>query len=107
MSHLDAMRLVLLYSLRYERHASNDRQGLHDILSRRGVPARYTRVGKQKRIGSTNKSRLSQLVSSMLGYAGKDQRGSDLFGTQSPLAFTKKLLKGLKVIKKCLDEKLY
>ncbi|XP_065836876.1 vacuolar protein sorting-associated protein 45-like [Oscarella lobularis] len=78
-SHLDAMRLVLLYSLRYERHTNNDRQGLHDILSRRGVSARYTR-----------------LVSSMLGYAGKDQRGSDLFGTQSPLAFTKKLLKGLK-----------
>ncbi|XP_062516696.1 vacuolar protein sorting-associated protein 45-like [Corticium candelabrum] len=76
---IDAMRLVLLYALRYERHSSNDVQGLHELLSRRGVPANYRR-----------------LVSSIIEYGGKNRRGSDLFGTQNPLSFTKKFFKGLK-----------
>ena len=38
-----------------------------------------------------------KLVSTIVDYAGKSKRGSDLFGTQNPLSFTKKFLKGLKV----------
>jgi vacuolar protein sorting-associated protein 45 len=78
-THLDCMRLVLLYALRYERHTSKDVQGLHELLSRRGVPTHYR-----------------SLVSTIIEYAGKSKRGSDLFGTQNPLSFTRKLFKGLK-----------
>nr|CAG4645430.1 EOG090X03QA [Lynceus sp. MCZ IZ 141354] len=35
---VDAARLVMLYGLRYNRHSSNDFEGLIDSLKRRGVP---------------------------------------------------------------------
>lgn len=42
---IDATRLVLLYSLRYERHQNNDITGLVEALRKRGVPERYLEVG--------------------------------------------------------------
>lgn len=38
-----------------------------------------------------------QLVQAILDYGGMKARGSDLFGSQDPVAITKKFLKGLKV----------
>lgn len=97
------MRLVLLYALRYERHGSNDVQGLHEMLTRRGTPANYRRVRALQSIVTGFRPWYKtvvchvKLLSSILEYAGKTKRGSDLFGTQNPLSFTKKFLKGLKV----------
>lgn len=42
---IDAVRLVMLYALRYERHNSNDINGLIDALSRRGVSEKMRKVG--------------------------------------------------------------
>ena len=38
-----------------------------------------------------------QLVSAVLEYGGRKARGSDLFGSGDPVAFTKRFFKGLKV----------
>ncbi|XP_065194664.1 vacuolar protein sorting-associated protein 45-like [Sycon ciliatum] len=76
---VDCLRLVLLYAIRYERHGSNEVDALVDMLTRRGLPEKYIK-----------------LVSGIVNYAGKSQRNGDLFGGRTPLALTKKLLKGLK-----------
>ena len=39
-----------------------------------------------------------QMVSSVLEYGGQKVRGNDLFGNDTPIAMTKKFLKGLQVI---------
>ena len=39
-----------------------------------------------------------QMVQAILDYGGRKARGSDLFGNQDPVAITKRLLKGLKVV---------
>ncbi|TMS01367.1 Vacuolar protein sorting-associated protein 45 [Larimichthys crocea] len=44
LSELDAVRLVMLYALRYERHSSNMLPALMDELSRRGVSERHRKV---------------------------------------------------------------
>lgn len=44
LSELDAVRLVMLYALRYERHSSSVLPSLMDELSRRGVSERHRRV---------------------------------------------------------------
>ena len=38
------LRLVLLYSLRYEKHSNNDIVGLTGLLDRRGVPESLRKV---------------------------------------------------------------
>ena len=38
-----------------------------------------------------------KLVSAIIEYGGRKSRGSDLFGSTDPVAFTKRFLKGLKV----------
>ena len=37
------------------------------------------------------------MVPAVLAYGGQKVRGSDLFGSETPIAMTKKFLKGLKV----------
>ena len=37
------------------------------------------------------------MVAAVLEYGGQKARGSDLFGNETPIAMTKKFLKGLKV----------
>ena len=37
------------------------------------------------------------MVPAVLEYGGQKSRGSDLFGSDTPIAITKKFLKGLKV----------
>ncbi|CAH1796939.1 unnamed protein product [Owenia fusiformis] len=78
-SDLDKARLVMLYALRYERHSNNDVSGLLNALAKKGVNERYRRM-----------------VHSLLEYGGQKVRSSDLFGTENPIAFTKKFFKGLK-----------
>ncbi|XP_005107406.1 vacuolar protein sorting-associated protein 45 [Aplysia californica] len=77
--HIDMLRLVMLYALRYESHSNNDVSGLVDALRQKGLSAEHR-----------------AMVQSILDYGGKKARGSDLFGNQDAVAITKRLLKGLK-----------
>lgn len=73
----DALRLVLLYALRYETHSNNDIMGLVTKLKARGIA--------EDNIG---------LVKSLLKFGGAKKRKSDLFGSD-PVAVTKRFIKGL------------
>uniref|UniRef100_UPI0037E82FF2 vacuolar protein sorting-associated protein 45 n=1 Tax=Semicossyphus pulcher TaxID=241346 RepID=UPI0037E82FF2 len=77
-SELDAVRLVMLYALRYERHSSSILPSLMDELSRRGVSERHRRM-----------------VKSVVEYGGKRVRGSDLITPTDAVAITKQFFKGL------------
>ncbi|VDI09735.1 vacuolar protein sorting-associated protein 45 [Mytilus galloprovincialis] len=77
--HIDMLRLVMLYALRYESHSNNDVSGLVDALRKRGVS-----------------DRLRMMVHAVLDYGGKKSRGSDLFGNQDIVSLTKKFFKGVK-----------
>ncbi|XP_054619514.1 vacuolar protein sorting-associated protein 45 isoform X2 [Dunckerocampus dactyliophorus] len=78
-SELDAVRLVMLYALRYERHSSSILPTLMDELSRRGVSERHRKM-----------------VSCVVEYGGKRVRGSDLITPTDAVAITKQFFKGLK-----------
>uniref|UniRef100_A0A3Q0R709 Vacuolar protein sorting-associated protein 45 n=1 Tax=Amphilophus citrinellus TaxID=61819 RepID=A0A3Q0R709_AMPCI len=78
-SELDAVRLVMLYALRYERHSSSILSSLMDELSRRGVSERHRRM-----------------VQAVVEYGGKRVRGSDLITPTDAVAITKQFFKGLK-----------
>ncbi len=41
---MDALRLVMLYALRYEKHSNNDLTGLVQALERRGVPEKQRKA---------------------------------------------------------------
>ena len=41
---VDATRLVMLYALHYEKHSNNDVSGLLEMLKKREVPEKYTKV---------------------------------------------------------------
>ena len=75
--HIDMLRMVMLYALRYESHSNNDVSGLVDALRKRGVS-----------------DRLRLMVHAVLDYGGRKSRGSDLFGNQDIVSITKKFLKG-------------
>ncbi|XP_078124100.1 vacuolar protein sorting-associated protein 45 [Sander vitreus] len=79
LSELDAVRLVMLYALRYERHSSSVLPALMDELSRRGVSEKHRRM-----------------VKSVVEYGGKRVRGSDLIEATDAVAITKQFFKGLK-----------
>ncbi|KAK5855536.1 hypothetical protein PBY51_005633 [Eleginops maclovinus] len=79
LSELDAVRLVMLYALRYERHSSSILPALMDELSRRGVSERHRRM-----------------VKAVVEYGGKRVRGSDLIAPSDAVAITKQFFKGLK-----------
>uniref|UniRef100_A0A665U0Y2 Vacuolar protein sorting-associated protein 45 n=1 Tax=Echeneis naucrates TaxID=173247 RepID=A0A665U0Y2_ECHNA len=79
LSELDAVRLVMLYALRYERHSSSILPSLMDELSRKGVSERHRRT-----------------VQSVVEYGGKRVRGSDLITPTDAVAITKQFFKGLK-----------
>ena len=42
--HVDMLRMVMLYALRYESHSNNDVSGLVDALRKRGVSDRLRMV---------------------------------------------------------------
>lgn len=75
----DAIKLVALYSLRYERHTHCETCGLLEILKRRGAS--------------------THIIPSLLEYAGTHIRQGDLFNTvriADAVKLTRKLIKGLK-----------
>ena len=74
------VRLVLLYSLRYERSPSNSRAQLVDILHRNGVDERKTRI-----------------IDMIMGYSGTEQRQEDIFFNESILSKSKNVIRGLQV----------
>jgi len=41
---VDAVRLVMLYALRYEKHTNNDISGLIGVLQRRNLPDKLIKV---------------------------------------------------------------
>jgi len=75
---IDALRLVMLYALRYETHSNNDIMGLVAKLKNKGVTEDNIR-----------------LVKALLQIGGAKKRKSDLFGSD-PVAVTKRFIKGLK-----------
>lgn len=79
LAELDAVRLVMLYALHYERHSNSALQSLLADLRSRGVPDKYRR-----------------LVSAVLEFGGKRVRDSDLFSPKDAVAITKQFFKGLK-----------
>ncbi|CAH0595263.1 unnamed protein product [Chrysodeixis includens] len=74
----DAAKLVALYALRYEKHASNALPALIEALKTRGAP-----------------EHLLKSVVNLLEYGGAHARQSDLFGLQDAVKITKRLFKGL------------
>ncbi|PKY46282.1 Sec1-like protein [Rhizophagus irregularis] len=73
------IRLVSLYSLRYEKSPNNDVISLIELLRRSGV----------------NEDKIS-FIGSIMEFAGSDQRQDDLFSNESLLSFGKNVFKGLK-----------
>uniref|UniRef100_A0A8C6TWC3 Vacuolar protein sorting-associated protein 45 n=2 Tax=Neogobius melanostomus TaxID=47308 RepID=A0A8C6TWC3_9GOBI len=78
-SELDAVRLVMLYALRYERHTNTILPALKGELERRGTS-----------------EHLKQMVSRVVDFGGKRVRGSDLITANDAVAITKQFFKGLK-----------
>nr|CAG4647780.1 EOG090X03QA [Moina brachiata]SVE92924.1 EOG090X03QA [Moina brachiata] len=77
---LDALRLVLLYAIRYSKHSSNDLSGLMDALKRRGTP-----------------DRMVELVSSVVRYSNSANiSSSSILTTKDVSKITEKIFKGLK-----------
>uniref|UniRef100_A0A8C1P2B7 Vacuolar protein sorting-associated protein 45 n=1 Tax=Cyprinus carpio TaxID=7962 RepID=A0A8C1P2B7_CYPCA len=73
-SEIDAVRLVMLYALRYEKHSSSILPSLLEELNRKGVSERHL----------------------VVEYGGKRIRGSDLIAPTDAVAITKQFFKGLK-----------
>ncbi|XP_061123214.1 vacuolar protein sorting-associated protein 45 isoform X1 [Syngnathus typhle] len=78
-TELDAVRLVALYALRYERHAASVLPALLDELARRGVSDRHRKM-----------------VQCVVEYGGKRVRGGELMAPTDAVAITKQFFKGLK-----------
>lgn len=74
--HHDAAKLVALYALRYEKHASNALPSLIEALKSRGAPEQLVRS-----------------VVNMVEYGGAHARQSDLFGLQDAVKITQRLFK--------------
>ncbi|TGZ57356.1 Vacuolar protein sorting-associated protein 45 [Temnothorax longispinosus] len=75
---VDTVRLVMLYALHYEKYASNDINGLVELLKKRNVSDKYIK-----------------LVYNILEYSGVNARQSNLFDREAVAKITKKLFKGL------------
>lgn len=74
----DAVKLVMLYALRYHSHSSNDLNGLIEQLKKRGV----------------SEKSLKSIVN-IIEYAGSHARQSNLFNVEDAVKITKRFIKGL------------
>ncbi|XP_018570504.1 vacuolar protein sorting-associated protein 45 [Anoplophora glabripennis] len=74
----DAVKLVMLYALRYQNHSNNDLNGLIETLKKKGVSERLLRN-----------------IVNILEYAGSHARQSDLFNVENAVKITKRFIKGL------------
>ena len=81
-SKIDAVRLSLLYALRYENHSSNQIRSIKSALRTKGVLD--TDIA---------------LIDAMIGYAGSSQRGGDLFGDKTYGMLSKSIRSGVRAIK--------
>ena len=82
---VDALRLVLLYALRYDKHSNSELQTLKQLL--RARPS----------ISSED----MELIQSLVRFASAKkvtESASDLLSTEQVKAFTKKVIKGLKEV---------
>ncbi|KAI7798778.1 vacuolar protein sorting-associated protein 45 [Triplophysa rosa] len=79
LNEIDAVRLVMLYALRYEKHSSSILPSLIEDLNRRGVSERHRKM-----------------VQAVVEYGGKRVRGSDLITPTDAVSITKQFFKGLK-----------
>ncbi|RWS23563.1 Vacuolar protein sorting-associated protein 45-like protein [Leptotrombidium deliense] len=79
---IDALRLVLLYALRYEKQSNSDLYGLTETLKKR----------------APHEGNPSKIVKQMLKFNLKNQsqNASDLLTTENMKSFTKNMIKGLK-----------
>ena len=79
---LDALRLVLLYSLRFEKDPARDLHTLTELLRRKGAPDRWL-----------------QLPDKLIRFGGARFRLTDLFHSEtvSANAFMRRLAKGIRV----------
>ncbi|UYV72687.1 VPS45 [Cordylochernes scorpioides] len=109
---LDALRLVMLYCLRYEKHSSNDMSGLLDALRKRGLPDKMIKVSntvltsllsilgftmwRQRTEVSTKGTMCCQSVNLLLEYGGSKHRTTELFSSDHVRAMTQRVFKGLK-----------
>ncbi|XP_043277954.1 vacuolar protein sorting-associated protein 45 [Venturia canescens] len=75
---IDATRLVMLYALHYEKHSNNDITGLLEMLKKREISEKYTK-----------------LIYGVLEYSGVNNRQMNLFDREAVAKITKKLFKGL------------
>ncbi|CAF0871393.1 unnamed protein product [Rotaria sordida] len=77
---LDILRLLSLYALRYERHASNELNTLkYETQKHRRLPEKYI-----------------HFLQAILEYGGLKFRQADLFNTQTPMAITRQFIRGLR-----------
>ncbi|XP_042912502.2 vacuolar protein sorting-associated protein 45 [Parasteatoda tepidariorum] len=76
---IDAVRLVMLYALHYEKNSNNDINGLITLLKKR----------------NTNE-KLVKMVRAILEFSGNKSGRNDLFTTENVKTFTKRVIKGLK-----------
>lgn len=74
----DAIKLVMLYALRYQNHSNSDVDGLVNLLKRRGI--------------SEDKI---QNIHNIIEYAGSHARQSNLFTMENAVKITKRFFKGL------------
>ncbi|KFM76608.1 Vacuolar protein sorting-associated protein 45, partial [Stegodyphus mimosarum] len=76
---IDAVRLVMLYSLHYEKNGNNDISGLIELLKKRNTS-----------------EKLIRMVRAVLEFSGSKGGRNDLFTTENVKTFTKRVIKGLK-----------
>lgn len=74
----DAVKLVMLYALRYQNHSSNEIIGLKNMLRKKGIAE--TQI---------------QNIDNILDYAGSHARQSNLFSVENAVKVTKRFFKGL------------
>ncbi|KAK9885906.1 hypothetical protein WA026_013780 [Henosepilachna vigintioctopunctata] len=75
---IDLVKLVILYTLRYQNHANNETQGLIEMLKRRDIS-----------------SDLLMNIIFVLEYARSITRDNDLFNVEDAVKITKRFFKGL------------
>ena len=81
----DAIRLVLLYALRYEKHSSSDVRGLLELLRSRGIADHALRIVRQ--VVAFASRGTSESATTAAG---------DLLSADNVKSLTKKMIKGLK-----------
>ncbi|EEC14183.1 vacuolar protein-sorting protein, putative [Ixodes scapularis] len=86
---IDCLRLVMLYALHYEKQSGGDLAGLVELLRKRGL--------------SDN---LLRMVSSAVEFQERKFQPGDKFSADNMRAFTKKVIKGLKVSGVTYEESL-